>query len=184
MPAEELNSLVSAARQRQSEERVKLAEAKERARFFHRPDAAADFDFWSKTAHWTIDEAIALSLGKAPHIVDLKSVQAHVGPNIDGLPPSPFAVEYTSRWELARRALAWKQLYDPILPTLFLAWAQRLEIPVAPELTQAVERRGLVIADWRDLHDKQRELALGWKQKFDELLVRRPRSPATWRLME
>jgi hypothetical protein len=40
--------------------------AGEAPNFFNQPDAVADYDHWSKTAHWTLDEAIALSFGKAP----------------------------------------------------------------------------------------------------------------------
>ena len=43
--------------------------------FFNQPRAAADFDYWSKMTHWTLDEAIALSFGKAPEVVNEKSLK-------------------------------------------------------------------------------------------------------------
>jgi hypothetical protein len=52
------------------------------------------------------------------------------------------------------RAAQWKQLYDPVLPGIFLAWAKRTDISVPPELTEAVEKRGVQVADWKSLHDK------------------------------
>jgi hypothetical protein len=55
--------------------RVK-AEQEEGERFFNRPHANADFDHWSKAAHWTLDEAIALSLGKAPEVAGGKNFAA------------------------------------------------------------------------------------------------------------
>ena len=82
--------------------------------FFNQPRAAADFDYWSKMTHWTLDEAIALSFGKAPEVVNEKSLKGVV-PRV-----SPFVREYRRTRELADRALAWKQLYDPILPALFV----------------------------------------------------------------
>jgi hypothetical protein len=45
------------------------ARREENARFFNLPHAAADFEHWSKMEHWSLDEAIALAMGKAPEIV-------------------------------------------------------------------------------------------------------------------
>lgn len=36
----------------------------DRQRFFNRPHAKADFIHWSKAAHWTLDEAVALCLAR------------------------------------------------------------------------------------------------------------------------
>lgn len=177
LPDAELHLLVAVEKQKEAAERARLAELKEQQLFFHQAKANADFDFWSKTAHWTIDEAIALSLGKSPKVVDLKRVQPYAASGFDGTLASPFAVEYTQRWELARRAIAWKQIYDPILPTLFLAWARRLDLPVPAALTSAIEARGLVIADWQSLHDQQKELATGWKKRYDDLVASTARLP-------
>jgi hypothetical protein len=41
-----------------------IAEREEQALFFNQPQAAADYVHWSKMAHWTLDEAIALSFWK------------------------------------------------------------------------------------------------------------------------
>jgi hypothetical protein len=52
-------------------ERVKALTAiqhEEEARFFNQPNAKADFDYWSKAEHWSLDEAIALVFGKAPEL--------------------------------------------------------------------------------------------------------------------
>lgn len=72
---------------------------------------------------------------------------------------SPFVVQYARRRDLAMRALAWKQLYDPVLPGIFLAWAKRTDIPVPPELLEAVQKRGVQVADWKSLHDDAVEAA-------------------------
>jgi hypothetical protein len=37
----------------------------------------------------------------------------------------------------------WQQLYDPVLPGIFIAWARRTDIEVAAELVEAVQKRGL-----------------------------------------
>jgi hypothetical protein len=124
------------------------AEQEERERFFNQPHANADFDHWSKAAHWTLDEAIALSFGRAPEVVRWDQLQKFTSLG------SPFVAQYARRRDLAMRALAWKQLYDPVLPGIFLAWAKRTDIPVPPELTKAVQERGVQVADWKSLHDE------------------------------
>src|SRR5215471_18235892 len=59
----------------------------EEARFFNQPHAAADFIHWSKAEHWSLDEAIALAMGKAPEIVNWEKIKAYS--NI-----SPFVTQY------------------------------------------------------------------------------------------
>jgi len=49
---------------------------------------------WSKMAHWTLDEAVALSFGKAPELVHWQIISKYVQ-------LSRFAVEYQRRRELA-----------------------------------------------------------------------------------
>jgi hypothetical protein len=67
---------------RQEDEQAKEREAnrrrlerEERERLFILPHANADYDHWSKAAHWTLDEAIALSFGRAPEIVRWDQLQ-------------------------------------------------------------------------------------------------------------
>jgi hypothetical protein len=114
---------------------------------------SADFAYWSKAAHWTLDEAIALSFGRAPEVVTWKQVEPY-------LRVSPFAFEYQRRRELALRAVVWQQLFDPVLPGIFLAWAKRSDFSIPPELEAAVTARGIQVADWQSLY---KEL----KEKFD-----------------
>jgi hypothetical protein len=124
------------------------AEQEERERFFNQPRANADFDHWSKAAHWTLDEAIALSLGRAPEMVRWDRLQSltQIG--------SPFVTHYARRRDLALRAKAWEQLFDPVLPGIFLAWAKRTDIDVPAELVEAVQKRGVQIADWKGMYEQ------------------------------
>jgi hypothetical protein len=140
-------------RAKQSAELQARARLEEEQRFFHRPYARADFEHWSKAAHWTLDEAIALSFGKAPERVTWETVKPY-------LQVSSFAFQYQRRRDLAIRALAWKQLFDPCLPGIFLAWAKRNDLAIPPELETAVTARGVQIADWKTLYDDL-------KAKFD-----------------
>lgn len=128
-----------------TELRIK-AETEERQRFFNQPHAQADFEYWAKAAHWTLDEAVALSLGRAPEHVTWERIRPFCQ-------VSPLAFQYQRRRELALRAVPWKDLFDPVLPTIFLAWAKRLDLTVPQQLGDAVEARGGHIGDWKSLYD-------------------------------
>jgi hypothetical protein len=94
------------------------AEREERERFYNQPYAVADFEYWAKAAHWTFDEAIALSFGKAPEHVTWTNVEPYQQ-------ISRLARQYARRRELALRAVPWKKLFDPVLPSIFMQWASR-----------------------------------------------------------
>jgi hypothetical protein len=143
---QELIARYNAEQQRNYEEIAAKAEKDERERFFNQPYVAANFIHWSKMAHWTQDEAVALSFGKAPEHVNWQAISKY-------LQLSQFAVQYQQRRELAMRAAQWKQLYDPVLPGIFLAWAKGLEIEVPAALVEAVQKRG-PIRDWKSLYDE------------------------------
>jgi hypothetical protein len=146
LSSEEITARYNAEKQREYQLLVQKAEQAEREHFFNQPRANADFEHWSKLAHWTLDEAVALSFGKAPELVNWPTISKY-------LQLSPFAVQYSRRRELALRAAQWKQLYDPVLPGIFLAWAKGLEIEVPAPLVEAVQKRG-PIRDWKSLYDE------------------------------
>ena len=158
LPADELVERYNAERQREHEQLVAKAEQEERERFFNLPDAVADYDHWSRAAHWTLDEAIALSFGRAPELVRWDQLQKLI------LLGSPFVIQYARRRDLALRAKDWKQLFDPVLPGIFLAWAKRTDIDVPAELVEAVQKRGVQIADWKSLYE---EAAAGQKRAIE-----------------
>ena len=147
-------------KERQEHEKVRIewqarADREEAQRFFNQPWAEADFEHWSKAAHWTLDEAIALSFGKAPAVVSWQTVKGYVG-------ISRFATQYARVRDLALRATHWQQLYDPVLPGIFLAWAKRNEIEYPAELENQAVARGHQIADWKSLYD-------GIQAQFNEI---------------
>jgi hypothetical protein len=63
-------------------------------------------------------------------------------------------VEAANRVAACFRALKWEQLYDPVLPGIFITWAKRTQIEFPPELEAAVAANGHVIEDWKSLYDK------------------------------
>jgi hypothetical protein len=166
LPSEELEGLVEVEREKQRAEFAAKIEREERQRFFNQPYARADFEHWSRAAHWTLDEAIALSFGKAPERVNWETVKPLIH-------LSAFAFQYQRRRDLALRAKLSKQLFDPVLPGFFLAWAKRTDLKVSPDLEAAVTARGVLVADWKthydDLKAKYDELHRNWGDNYDEL---------------
>jgi hypothetical protein len=134
MPDAELDAAYTEAT-RQAQERARLkAELEERSRFFHQPNASADFVYWSKVEYWTLDESLALLLGKSPEAVTWKTVQAYV--NI-----SEFAKRYERLRNLALRAHAMNRGQTAIYPSAVLAWAADMDIAVPPGLQGAMAER-------------------------------------------
>jgi hypothetical protein len=148
LPLQELIARFDEEKGREFEQLRAKAEQEERERFFNHPGAAADYEHWAKAAHWTLDEAIALSLGRAPELVRWDRLQSLTALG------SPFVTQYARRRDLALRAKAWEQVFDPVLPGIFLAWAKRTDIDVPAELVAALEKRGVQIADWKALYDQ------------------------------
>ncbi|PPC86733.1 MAG: hypothetical protein CTY37_05200 [Methylotenera sp.] len=127
----------------------------EQSRFFNQPYANADFVHWSKAAHWTLDEALALSFGKSPDIVSWDKIKQFN--NI-----SAFAKDYEKRRDLALRELPWGKLFDPMLPTIFINWAIDKEIELPNELIEKVQKRLANEVNWFEEYRKI-------KDAYDEL---------------
>ena len=136
-------------RERYKQEKAKLDLKRENAMFFNQPNADADFDYWSKMAHWSLDEAIALSFGKNPEVVMWKRFEG----NYEHL-YSSFGKEYSKLHELASRALKWQKLYDPVMPQIFIKWAKDNDIAVPKELAEKVEARNGHVVDWKKMYDE------------------------------
>ena len=141
-----IDARVVTERKREAEDLATRQAAEERKRFYHLPGAQGDFSEYSKLAYWTLDEAVALSLAKNPKVVNWKSVCAYTH-------TSSFAKEYEKRREVISRALWAKQLYDPIYPTIFLAWAKTKFAPLPTELLQAALDDGVSLTGWKDLYE-------------------------------
>lgn len=119
----------------------------EQSRFFNQSYANADYVHWSKAAHWTLDEAIALSFGKSPAIVSWKTVEPLTKVSF-------FANDYAKRRDLALRALPWKKLFDPMLPTIFISWANELDIELPTDLISNVEKKLGIAINWHNEYKK------------------------------
>lgn len=147
MPREAFQALCDDEQAKASREAIEKANAEEEAHFFNHPTALADFAYWAKSAHWTIDEGVALLLGRDPRIVSASSVE-----KLQRV--SAFAKKYGDLQRLAERQFGRPPhpRYTPVNPPQFIAWAKRVQLDVPPQLVADVEATGHVIADWQDLY--------------------------------
>lgn len=147
MPLDDLKNLYDNEKTKELEFIKRKSELEESKKFYNLLSADADFVYWGKIEHWTLDEAIALSFGKTPEIVSWTTIQPLTN-------SSTFAKEYAKRRELALRALYWKKLFDPVLPFIFIAWATEMEIDVPSNLITEVQKKGGSAVNWFDEYCK------------------------------
>lgn len=121
---------------------IKNEATAEAGRIYNLKQSTADFVHWSKAAHWTIDEALALSFAKEPELVSWKKIEAYKD-------KSPFVKAYSKRRELALRAIQSKKLSDPVLPVVFISWTKELLIDLPSELLSELAKVGNTAIDWR-----------------------------------
>jgi hypothetical protein len=100
----------------------------------HWASPEADFRYWSKVAFWSLDESIALLLGKSPSGVSWRSVCAFVR-------ISDFAREYKRLRDLAWESDAMNGGRASVPATEVLKWAADMGIAVPSGLLAAMEAR-------------------------------------------
>ena len=147
----------AAAQQAKAERRAAEASAREAAQPYNIPADASTYDYWTKASYWTLDEAVLLARGRRPECCNLEHLRTN-------RQISAFAGEFGRLRELTKRAVTMGQLFDPVIPTFFLAWAKRMDFPVIPDLIAAVVARGNQINDWKSIADA-RESAI---QTYEE----------------
>ncbi len=145
---DEINILVAEARNREVERYRKLAEKTEAEAFYNQPHANADFSYWSRLSYWTLEEAVALSLGKHPWIVKWEKIKSFQT-------SSPFVAKYAAKHEEVRRAKAMGQLWDSTIPLVFTKWANRVGFEMPNELTSSVVALGPQVLDWKTAYEQE-----------------------------
>lgn len=99
----------------EAEAALKRAE-EDRYQFFNEPEASEKLEDWYQMGSWSIEEAIALSMDKNPHIVSSKTLGPRSG--------SSFVKLFRKRLDAANRAVAGGQLSEPTTPSAFVRWAK------------------------------------------------------------
>ena len=138
MPVKELEQLYLDAKKQDASNEALI----ESERFYNLAKSTAEFVHWSKAAHWSIDEAIALSFGREPDLVSWAKIEPYKD-------KSPFVKAYAKRHDLALRATRVKKLSDPVMPVVFISWAKELHIELPNELLSELEKVGNTAIDWR-----------------------------------
>jgi hypothetical protein len=160
--ADDILELVRCEKERQKREIADRLVKEEQERFFNQPHAKADFEHYCKAATWTLDECVALSLGREPLKVNWSNVESLVS-------VSEFARLYERRRDLLRRAKLAGQLFDPVYPTIFLAWAKEKKIELPPELVSTAVDHGISFKRWKELYE---DLEAAYEQKVRMLTER------------
>ncbi|MEO6118558.1 MAG: hypothetical protein ABIP37_05750 [Methylotenera sp.] len=119
----------------------------EKERFYNQRYAVADFVHWSKAAHWTVDEAIALSFGKEPEVVTWKKIEQLKNETV-------FAKTFAKRRDLALRATRWKKFGDTMPPVIFINWAKEINIELPNALIEEVTKIGGTAINWHEQYLK------------------------------
>lgn len=145
---DEIAVLVAEGRQREAERQKLHDEKVEAEAFFNQTSSNADFTYWSRIAYWTLEEGIALSLGKNPQIVGWERLKTHKA-------ISPFIAKYAAKHEEVRRAKAMGQLWDSTIPFVFAKWAERVGFEMPEELTSKIFALGVHVLDWKKAYEKE-----------------------------
>ena len=122
-----LRALVDDEQELEAIQVQKRAQSQEKTRFFHRPCAAADYLHWIEQPSWSLDEAVALILGKDPSIVTWDRVRPMV-------PFSEFAERFAEIRQHLHKARSNGQLIDPVRPDLFYRWAKARGVTIPAKL--------------------------------------------------
>jgi len=128
-------------------ERQKVAQEQESARFFNAEEANANVDHWAKMPYWSVDEAVALLLGKEPEIVNWKKLKGMVG-------SSPFSKTYSKLLDLANRSVAAGIMQEDDLPNRFLQWAEKMNHDVPRALIDACAKYSSEMVPRKVLYEK------------------------------
>jgi hypothetical protein len=159
---EELEDIFSRELELEAKERLALAEAEEKQRFYNQP-MSPDYEHYGRCAAWTLEEGVALSFGKDPDRVCSKNIAPHAI-------HSPFAQDYMKRWKEAQRAKLAGQLWDPVFPSIFIPWASNNGIELPAELISAIKNTGLSLKNWQNLYEEAIENNKAQQAKFCETL--------------
>ncbi len=96
-------------------------------------EALVDFRFWAELPCWTAGEAVALSLGRSPNVVNEASFTAAKRTQYPKL-----ADEFFHRAEFVNRAVSVGDLSSNIPPRSFVDWAGKKELVIHDELLSHV----------------------------------------------
>lgn len=113
--------------------------------FFNAPAAFADYGRWARNLTWTIEQCIALSMGRSPDVLSLEALKSAGSEALR----SDLGKEYIGRLEIAWNWISIGQLAEVAIPAEYLVWLNQLHLDFPPGLIQALEAFGNEIIDWK-----------------------------------
>lgn len=146
----ELKARVADARKCEEEMIAAAKKRLEAERFYNQPESAADFKYWAKLSYWSLEEIVALSLGRDPKTVNWQSIGRFNS-------ESEFVRQYDQHRTIVNRAKAMGQLWEQTIPFMAIAWARRMRFNLPEELASEIESLGIQIADWKSLYDQKQK---------------------------
>lgn len=101
--------------------------------FWEEPQTKAEFEYWTKMPTWSLEEIVALSLGKSPYFVSSEKF-------VHGTRGTDFSTAYFSRLEIVQRHHADGELSERTRPTRVIEWALEYDFPMPEELVERVQQ--------------------------------------------
>lgn len=131
---ETLKALVDDERERDAAQLQERLQQREQSHFFNKPETNADYAYWTSRSCWTLDETVALILGKDPRIVDWAQIEPLVK-------KSEFAQRFADIRAHLERAILSGQLLGPVSPPFLLSWANNRGVVLPGELEERIAAR-------------------------------------------
>ncbi|MFC1659707.1 hypothetical protein ACFL0U_04025 [Pseudomonadota bacterium] len=136
------------------EKYTSFVKEREKNYFFNIIDAEVDLDFYGRMERWTEDEAIAISLGKDPRIVNQ--------PLLKGLSfcnTSPFCIKYFERLEALRRTNSVMKVNhgQEVISLSFLTWLRDNDFFIPEKLGEFMQKKYQLVS-LKKSYEKQRVL--------------------------
>ena len=146
----DLKARIADARKREEEVIAAAKKRLEAERFYNQPGSAADFKYWAKLSYWSLEEIVALSLGRDPKTVNWQSIGRFYS-------DSEFVRQYDQHRTIVNRAKAMGQLWEQTIPNVAVAWARRMRLEIPDQLAAEIDALGIQVADWKSLFDQQQK---------------------------
>jgi hypothetical protein len=115
---------------------------REASLFFNRPSALSVNQYWGRMPLWSISEAAALTLGRDPRVVNWEAFEK------ESVSATPFANTLRNIEDLIERSVLAGHLDNPLEPSLYLSWCERMGLAPPTELIAEVEDLKGARIDW------------------------------------
>jgi hypothetical protein len=163
---EEIQNLVNEERSKERKEEL------EKGFFFDQPSADANFQEWYRMPDWSIEEAVALSLGKDPKIVNPDSLDnySNYNHNFNSYHKgSTLYKDYKLRMETLIRFINAKKVSTHPTPLEFVTWAQENDFYIPEELKNLIHKRWVISNDSKTENETLQEEFQKIKSLYEEL---------------